>query len=120
MMDFQLQNNDIKISNGDICLCDSEIDATAQAIAIRLKTLAGEWFLDQNLGLPYLIQILGKKRNDLFLVRILTQEIEKVPGVLKLSDFSFDENTTPRSVVVKFNATLANQLTITIKESIGV
>lgn len=42
MMDFLLKEGDICISGGDIQLCSDDKEATAQAITIRLKTMAGE------------------------------------------------------------------------------
>lgn len=120
MMDFRLRNNDLEINNGDISLCRDDVDTTAQSIAIRLKTLAGEWFLDTNLGIPYLTQVLGKKRNDRFLRRLIAKEIQSVSGVKELSDFSFDEGADPRSIVINFKAILSDHSTITINESIGV
>ena len=120
MMDFSLKENDLELINGDIALCNNDVDAVAQSIAIRLKILAGEWFLDQNLGVPYLSQILGKKHSDRLLSKLLAKEIEAVPGVKELSDFSFDEGAHPRSIAIKFKATLSDRTTITINESIGV
>ena len=35
----------------------------AQRLLIRLRTFRGEWFLDENLGIDYFGQILGKNRN---------------------------------------------------------
>lgn len=119
-MDFRLRNNDLEITNGDIELCHSYVEFTAQSIAIHLKTLAGEWFLDENLGLPYLSHILGKKRNDQFLMKLLNKKIGRVADVTKLSNFSFSENTDKRSLAIKFMATLSDTSTITINESIGV
>lgn len=120
MMDFMLCDGDLEIKNGDINLCHNDVDAIAQAIAIRLKTLAGEWFLDQNLGIPYLSQVLGKKRNDRLLAKLIANEIKAVAGVRELSDFSFDEGAQPRSIAIKFKATLTDSSTITINQSMGV
>jgi hypothetical protein len=120
MMDFSLEHNDLEISNGDICLCPSNVEATAQLIAIRLKTMAGEWFLDANIGLPYLTQVLGKKRNDRFLKGLITKEIQAVADVKELSHFSFDEGESLRSITINFHAKLSDQSVISIRESIGV
>jgi len=120
MMDFCLKNNDLEIINSDISLCHSDIDAIAQVIAIRLKILAGEWFLDKRLGIPYLSQILGKKRNDRFITRLLTKEIEVMPYIKEIKDIIFNENTETRSMSIKFKVILNNLSTITINESIGV
>jgi hypothetical protein len=67
MMDFALEQHDLSFSNGDLLLCPTDADAIAQTIVIRLKTFLGEWFLDENRGLPYLTQIFGKKLNERYL-----------------------------------------------------
>lgn len=119
-MDFSLEQNDLEISNGDICLCSSDTEATAQIITIRLKTLAGEWFLDKNIGIPYLTQVLGKNRNDRVLRRLIAKEIQSVSNVKELSDFNFDEGESPRGIAIKFKASLSDQSIISINASIGV
>ena len=88
MMDFALESHDLAFSNGDIIPCPIDADAIAQAIAIRLKTFAGEWFLDENRGLPYLTHIFGKKLNERYLRKLLTQEIKGVDGVNDVQNFA--------------------------------
>lgn len=120
MMDFSLEQNDLKIINGDISLCKNYVDATAQAIAIQLKTFSGEWFLDNNIGIPYLSQVLGKKRSDRFLKNLIVQEISKISNIKELSNFSFNEGALPRTIAIKFNVILSDKSLILINESIGV
>ena len=56
-MDFALHQGDISIDDGDLMLCDDEAHSIKQALSICLKTFAGEWFLDSNVGLPYLTHV---------------------------------------------------------------
>ena len=37
----------------------------AQAIGIHLRTWIGEWFLDLDHGVPYLDEVLGKRRPEM-------------------------------------------------------
>ena len=120
MMDLALKDNDLEILNGDFCLCQNDFLATAQNIKIRLKTLAGEWFLDSNIGLPYLTKVLGKKPNNALLTHLISKEILSVPNVKECSDFSFDEGLLPRSLKVKFKVTLFDQSQIFINELVGI
>ncbi len=120
MMDLLLQNNDLMVAKGDFLMCATDIDAISQTISTRLKTLAGEWFLDSNIGIPYLTKILGKKRSDRFLQKLITDEIRTIPSVKELYNFSFNDGTESRSINVKFETILANQVTITINESVGI
>lgn len=120
MMDFALHGQDLAINQGDLCLCAGDTDAIAQAIIIRLKTFAGEWFLDSNVGLPYLSHILGKKNSERFLQRIVTKTIKTLPGVVDLKNFDFELDHVKRGMCIKFSAILSDQRAIAINESIGV
>ena len=117
MMDLALDNNDLSYSCGDLSLCANDTLAIAQAISIRLKTLAGEWFLDSQIGLPYLTEILGQKRNDRFLRHAIVPVIESVPGVSEIANFSV-EQTADRGITISFHARLNNQTIIPIKASV--
>jgi len=120
MMDFYLKQNDLAVVNGDFALCANDTEASAQTIAIRLKTLAGEWFMDEKIGVPYLSQILGKKREPRLLRRLIAKEIQSVPNVKEIKEFNFDDSSADRSVTIKFKAQLTDQSTVSINESIGV
>lgn len=57
-------DGNLVLVNGDLMLTlDSETvaQATAQRLQTRLRMFMGEWFLNTNLGVPYLQSILGKK-----------------------------------------------------------
>lgn len=120
MMDFSLRDHDLAIEHGDVRLCASDTDAIAQAIIMRLKTFAGEWFLDSNVGLPYLTHMLGKKNSERFLRRIVTEAIKSLPGVMELRDFACELDHTKRSMHIRLSAILSDQRSITVNEPIGV
>jgi hypothetical protein len=119
MMDLFLCDQDVKIVEGDLAICPTDADTIAQAIVIRLKTLAGEWFLDSALGIPYFTEIFGHKRNSRFIRQLLLPEIEAVPGVHQVKDFEVHEKTN-RQLLIKFNAVLSSGTVVTINESMGV
>jgi len=119
MMDFVLQQGDILIANGDFTLCDDEVHAIGQALSICLKTFAGEWFLDGNVGLPYLTHVLGKKNNEKFLRRLVLETVKSLPGVIDVREFLIEQGEAERSVSIKFNAILSDQSMIRIDETIG-
>ena len=116
-MDFALHKKDLEISNGDLQLCATDSDAIAQLISIRLKTLAGEWFMDTSIGIPYLTEILGKKRNDRFLRHVILGQIETIPGVAQITDFKVQEESL-RTLTISFNVILNNQSIIPINEAV--
>lgn len=120
MMDLLLNQNDIEIVNGDFVVCHNDIETISQSISIRLKTLAGEWFLDENIGIPYLTKVLGKKPNLAFLKQLISKEINAISGVKELSDFSFEEDAACRKITINFKAILFNQSIININESLEI
>jgi hypothetical protein len=119
MMDFWLQYNDLEIQSGDIAFCPTDREALAQAIAVRLKTLAGEWFLDAALGIPYLNEIFGHKRNERFMRQVILPEIEAISGVHQVRDFKVQEKTN-RQLLISFVVVSGDGTVININESIGV
>jgi hypothetical protein len=124
MMDLWLRNNevgvlDLVIIDGDIVISPTDTYAIAQAIIIRLKTLAGEWFFDISQGIPYLTEIFGHKRNDRFIRQIILPEVEAVSGVHQVKDFSLQEASN-RKLLISFTIALSNGIHIPINESIGV
>jgi hypothetical protein len=119
-MDFALHNRDLKISNGDFLLCATDIDAITQALSIRLKTLAGEWFLNTNAGIPYLTKILGKNIDERFLRKVIADEVKSTLEVSDISNFVMQPGANNRSVSIRFNAILPDKTTINVNESIEV
>jgi len=119
MMDFSLRNHDLDISNGDLLLCPTDSDAIAQAIGIRLKTFSGEWFLDENRGLPYLSHIFGKKLNERYVRTLMTQEIKGVSGVLDVQSFQLAPHQSERSLTISLNVILTDQKNLAINQIVG-
>jgi len=118
MMDLALGNHDLEITEGDLAICLTDTHAIAQAITIRLKTLAGEWFLNTTLGIPYLTEIFGHKRNERFIRQTILPEIEAVPGVYQVRDFRVQEQAN-RQLLISFIAVSGDGTAININESIG-
>ena len=119
MMDFWLQQNDLQIVSGDFILCPTDTHVIAQAITIRLKTLADEWFLDTTLGIPYFTEIFGQKRSERFIRQLILPEIEAVPGIHQVKDFIVKEEPN-RKLSISFTAMLSDGAHFSINESIGV
>jgi len=119
MMDFKLHANDLQIINGDFSICTDESEAIAQAIQIRLRTLKGEWFLDTQVGIPYLTEVLGQKRSEAFLRYLILTEVETIPGVVAIADFSI-ELDAKGTAHISFNVKISNESSIQINEQIGV
>ena len=119
MMDFSLKAHDLAIANGDFALCATDKDAIAQAIAMRLKTMSKEWFLDATTGIPYFTEVFGHKRNERFMRQLIASAIETVPGVMRIDEFK-TEMRADRTMLVSFIVLLSDRTSIPINESIGV
>lgn len=119
MMDFWLQDNDLKSENGDLFLCPTDTDALVQAIKIRLKTLAGEWFLDTGAGVPYLTEVFGYKQSVAFMRSVILPQIESLAEVKSVNDFSLEVDSA-RTARIKFMATLTDQRNIHFTESVEI
>jgi hypothetical protein len=52
-------SNDFQFGNGSLDYHHDTPDGVAQAVATRLRLLAGEWFVDTDAGVPYQTGILG-------------------------------------------------------------
>ncbi len=61
-------------------------DALMQAVENRLKTFKGEWFLNEELGLPYFQVFFQKNANSMMVYNAISKEILKIPGVYSLTN----------------------------------
>lgn len=73
----------------------------AQAIRIHLRTWAGQWFLDNEHGVPYVREIFGK-RNLQMVEAVLRSEILSVPGVDSITSFALVLDNLTRRLSVEF------------------
>lgn len=119
MMDFALCDNDIDTRASDIAITSTDTQAVAQAIKVSLKTFAGEWFLDTQIGVPYFTHVFGHKRSVRYLSRVILPAIENIVGAGRVSNFSVDISNA-RTAHISFNVALNHGQNLAIKESIGV
>lgn len=78
--DFRLDSNgDLSLEEGDLVLI-SGAEAVASDLSARLQTFAGEYFLDANLGMPYLQEVFGK-RPLARIEEVCRRAILETPGV---------------------------------------
>ena len=67
-----------------------------------MQTLLGECELDTSLGVPYIEEILGKRRQQSIVENILKDQILSTPGVIKLNSFSLEFEESTRVLTVNF------------------
>lgn len=89
-MDLKIDINgtgDLIFDNGNIPLTTEEADVVGQRVAIRLRTIMGEWFLDENYGTPWL-QVIGTKKTASQIDPIIQREVLSVEGVREIVSWS--------------------------------
>ena len=85
-------------------LTTSTSENLAQRLLIRLRTFRGEWFLDENLGIDYFGQILGKNRNKSTVDTIIQSEILQEQEVLQLAEYNSVYDNALRKLNISFKA----------------
>lgn len=76
-------------------------EAVGQHVRQRLKTFAGEWFLDTTAGVPWLSQIMGKKYDPALAEAVVKAEILDTDGVVEITSFSVGFDRTERRLNIK-------------------
>lgn len=94
-------DGDIAITNNNLTLVTAE-DEVKQRLAQRLRTFFGEWFLDNEIGLPYYEDIFIKNPNAGLVEALLKTEIIDTPGVLELISFNIEIDKATRNLQVAF------------------
>lgn len=79
-----------------------DVDQVAQNLAIRLRFVLGEWFLDTLAGIPYYQYFFIKNPNQIQVESFLKQEISNTRGVLQITSFDSSYNDKTRSFSVQF------------------
>jgi len=96
---------DLKLVNGDfVWLTADDPEATAQAIARRLGTYKGEWFLDQKEGFPWFQSVLGNGRSPARIKALMRRAISSTPGVRSCTLVSYELDRQLRELSVEWKA----------------
>lgn len=98
---MNVQTGDLVVQNGDLMIV-SNGERVAQQVLITLREWLGEWFLKTSDGVPYLEYILVKNPNEAHVRQILTEAIENVEGVKKVTELEFVFNRILRMLTVSY------------------
>src|SRR5882672_11274251 len=96
--------NDLLIRDGDLVITPDTLSAVRQHILQRLRIFLGEWFLNNQVGLPFFQQILIKNPDQSKIDALLRNQIQGTPGVEALNSYSFSPDFTLRVLTVSFSA----------------
>ncbi len=88
--------------SGNAAHLSEDLQAIRQSITIHLKFFRGEWFLDEDAGLPYFQEVLIKNPQLPAVQSVFRAELLKVPGVASVESLSLVFTASTRSLVVTF------------------
>lgn len=98
---MNVQTGDLVVRNGNLIIVNNG-ERVAQQVLITLREWLGEWFLKTSDGIPYLEYILVKNPNEAHVRQILTEAIENVEGVKKVTELEFVFNRILRTLTVSY------------------
>src|SRR6187551_3333758 len=103
MIDIALDpvTNDLVFDDFDFALVD-DTKQIMQNLAIRLRFVLAEWYLDITQGIPYFEFFFIKAPNQIQIESILKEEIVTTRGIVELTSFTADFNTRSRVFSVRF------------------
>lgn len=104
---------------GDLLLIENsaalveDVDQIAQNLAIRLRFIQGEWYLNIFAGIPYYEYFFVKEPNQIQVESFLKETIANTRGVEEITSFSSDYDGQYRKFSVAFSAkTIAGAIEI--------
>lgn len=104
--DLLLENFDLQLVEG----CDQ----IAQNLAIRLRFILGEWFLDITVGVPYYDDFFIKAPNQIRIESVLKEEILDTPGIDQILSFTSNFDAQRRIYSVTFSvSTIQGEIALT-------
>ena len=84
-------------ADGNLALA-RDADAIAQHARQRLMTYAGEWFLDREVGVPWMRDILGQAYDPVMAEAVIKAEVLDTEGVTEITSFSVRFNREVRGL----------------------
>lgn len=103
MADIKLgTNHDILFDGNDFSVTQTKDETLQQRLKVKLLTFQGEWFLNQNLGLPWWQRIFRKGTSKETVDIILKRAIAEEPEVLSIQEFSSTLDNRNRTYRLSF------------------
>jgi hypothetical protein len=96
-------DHDLDLQLGQAYLIDAT-DALAQRLRIRFRFFLGEWFLNQNEGIPYFRDVFVKNPSRALLTSLFRDVVLNTPGIASVQSFELEMDASARSLSVRFDA----------------
>ena len=72
------ETGDAAFINGAIPTTDETRQSVGQRLKIKLQTFYGTWFMDETYGIPYIEQVMGRKRSKSAIDALIQAAITRV------------------------------------------
>ncbi|MBI4373457.1 MAG: hypothetical protein HY542_01135 [Deltaproteobacteria bacterium] len=95
------QDSDLDLTGNKINLVTG-LQEIQQHMSVRFRLFRGEWFLDQELGVPWFEDVLKKRPNFAVVAEVLKSVITDTPGHVELLEFEIDYDQQNRTMTLKF------------------
>ena len=106
MKDFLIEeasgNYDIQLVNFNFTFTGTVAKYVQQKLKIRLAIFRGEWYLNNQVGLPYFEDIFVKDPNLVFIEDLYKSQISSVDGVKEITSFELLADSQTRDFFVNF------------------
>jgi hypothetical protein len=94
-------SGDLVIEDGDLALIAGS-GAILQSVRTRLGFFFGEWFLDEEVGIPYFESVLVKSPSFVGIRELFRKELLETPGVDEVSLLALRFTSAERKLAVTF------------------
>lgn len=116
-MDLLLDRDthDMVFVNGATPTTQDIRDVVAQRLKISLSTFLGEWFLDQDVGIPYFQRVFGKQRSKSTVDAIFQAKILEDEDVIQMLSYDSTLDGATRTFSLTFKVlTVAGETTVDV------
>ena len=104
--------NDITLSNYNLRVTATTTEFLSQKIENTLKTVAGEFFANESLGIPYFTEILGKPTDISVVVSIFRNAVIAIPEVSEIVEFTVIFNAETRVFEIDYTVKAIDDLIV--------
>jgi len=117
MKDFCLNDTDknLVLTNFDFCFATELEDYVSQKLRITLSIMKGEYYLDTDLGIPFIENVFVKDPNLDFISDLYKKTILSVEQVKEITTFELRYDKPTRRLTANFTVKVADTtVTVTV------
>ena len=91
----------------NIRMTENLVEYVSAKIENKLKTFTGEWFLNEDIGLPFFDRILIKNADLNDVTNLFRAEVLSIPEVTGLISFEVDQDNATRTFSITLEASVS-------------